>query len=206
MRSGCIHRHDCRLPLAYDVDGGRAEHVPSQSSLKRLPCEIASRRHDTGAISRLWLCLCVRNLGRERPLRLPVSAGRFWCLVLDEAKLSERFAIERLGEIVAVCAGAGGALRRTQGRQPLRPADRAWRPDCVAGHTGFEPANQSARYLIGITWQLRLRKAQAGRRRAFAFQLHICSLEPRLQQTIFSAKADSMAPAVVRRPRQPWAK
>jgi hypothetical protein len=25
------------------------------------------------------------------------------------------------------------------------------RPDCVAGHIGFEPANPSASYLIGIT-------------------------------------------------------
>jgi 4-alpha-glucanotransferase len=25
------------------------------------------------------------------------------------------------------------------------------RPDCVAGHVGFEPANPSASYLIGIT-------------------------------------------------------
>jgi hypothetical protein len=25
-----------------------------------------------------------------------------------------------------------------------------WRPDCLAGHVGFEPANPSASYLIGI--------------------------------------------------------
>jgi hypothetical protein len=25
-----------------------------------------------------------------------------------------------------------------------------WGPDCLAGHIGFEPANPSARYLIGI--------------------------------------------------------
>jgi hypothetical protein len=29
--------------------------------------------------------------------------------------------------------------------------------DCVAGHLGFEPANPSASYLIGIPWQLRLK-------------------------------------------------
>jgi len=32
-------------------------------------------------ISQIWLCLRVRNFGEERPFRLLVSAGRFWCLV-----------------------------------------------------------------------------------------------------------------------------
>jgi hypothetical protein len=33
----------------------------------------------------------------------------------------------------------------------------------LAGHMSFEPANPSGSHLIGITWQLRLRSAQAGR-------------------------------------------
>ena len=37
----------------------------------------------------------------------------------------------------------------------LRP--RAQRPDCLAGHVGFEPANPSASYLIGFAWLLCLR-------------------------------------------------
>ena len=43
--------------------------------------------------------------------------------------------------------------------------------DCVAGHVGLEPPNPCASYLIGITGQLRLRTAQAVRRRPFACEL-----------------------------------
>jgi hypothetical protein len=54
----------------------------------------------------------------------------------------------------------------------LQTAHSAQRLDCLAGHIGFEPANPSARYLIGIARQLRLRWAQSGWRRSFARQLH----------------------------------
>jgi hypothetical protein len=50
-------------------------------------------------------------------------------------------------------------------RRQLKPGT-----DCVAGHIGFELANPSASYLIVIAWQLRLRWAQLGWQRHFAFQ------------------------------------
>jgi hypothetical protein len=59
------------------------------------------------------------------------------------------------GEIVAVCAGAGGALRRTHPALPKEGSHydlpiAPQRPDCVAGHVGFEPPNPSASYLLGF--------------------------------------------------------
>jgi hypothetical protein len=44
------------------------------------------------------------------------------------------------------------------------PLQGALETDWLAGHLGFEPANPSASYVIGIAWQLRLRWAQGCRR------------------------------------------
>jgi hypothetical protein len=65
------------------------------------------------------------------------------------------------GEIVAVCAGAGGALRRTHPALPKEGSHydlpiAPQRLDCVAGVVGLEPAKPSERYLIGTAGQLRL--------------------------------------------------
>jgi hypothetical protein len=78
---------------------------------------------------------------------------------------------------------ARGSLNQRDGAaRCLRQQPRGWPAmtvDCLAGHIGFEPANPSASYLIGIARQLPLRAAQLRRRRPFECELRdtdFCSL------------------------------
>jgi DNA invertase Pin-like site-specific DNA recombinase len=64
--------------------------IADRNAAKVLPIIQAIQKSGaTRAIPRLCLGLCARNLGEERSFRLPVSAGRFWCLVFDGADASQ---------------------------------------------------------------------------------------------------------------------
>jgi hypothetical protein len=67
------------------------------------------------AISRLWLGLLCAEFGEERPFRLPVSARRFWCLVIDGgAAPAQLLNARRIGVYSRPRPAAGAKQHQTQ--------------------------------------------------------------------------------------------
>ena len=89
----------------------------------------------------------------------------------------------------AVVATARPLPGATFSPSPICALPRCGERSAWLGMEDFEPANPSASYLFGFVLQLRLRSAQAGRRRSFAHKLRHTDLQlrSRFQQTIFSA-------------------
>jgi hypothetical protein len=67
----------------------------------------------------------------------------------------------------------------------------AMETDWLAGHIGFEPANPSASYLIGISWQLRLSRRKLGGGDPLRASCRDADLQlrPRFRQTILVPKS-----------------